>query len=43
MHSLFEDMVELVDATREYNTLLFTGLEFQWLLFCGFKSHYSHY
>ena len=32
------EVAELIDATREFGTLLFTGLEIQWLPLYRFES-----
>ena len=36
------EVAELVDATREFGTLLFTGLEIQWLPLYRFESDLLH-
>ena len=36
------EVAELVDATRELGTLLFTGLEIQWLQLYRFESDLLH-
>ena len=36
------EVAELVDATRELGTLLFTGLEIQWLPLYRFESDLLH-
>ena len=36
------EVAELIDATREFGTLLFTGLEIQWLPLYRFESDLLH-